>query len=188
MSLRSLGDLLAWHFVLLFAAVSIASAQDQTPTVTPIDLSGNVPYRITLREYDIGSAELPRLHSYAAGHVDGKWLLIAGRTNGVHDIDQGGLDSFPPEFQNRDVWVIDPVAKQSWRRSLGDPAGPAVDPASGLTTRMAEEAKKAGKSWGGHMSEPADYIPEDAQGNSSVVEIEPGEQTLDFAITGPPRP
>lgn len=54
-------------------------------------------------------------------------------------------------------------------------------------SKKASEAQAAGKAWGGHLSEPADYIPEDAEGNSQTVEVKPGEQTLDFAIKGPPR-
>jgi hypothetical protein len=53
--------------------------------------------------------------------------------------------------------------------------------------KMYEAAKAAGKEWAGNVSEPADYIPEAAEGNGQTVEITPGPQTLDFAITGPPR-
>jgi hypothetical protein len=65
---------------------------------------------------------LPTLHSYAAGHHDGKWILLAGRTNGLHGFDGVAQINFPPQFQNRDVWVIDPITKQSWSRSLADAA------------------------------------------------------------------
>jgi hypothetical protein len=92
-----------------------------------------LPYRISLREYDFGAGQLPGLHSYASGRYDGKWVLLAGRTNGVHDLDQTGQQSFPAEFQNRDVWVIDPMSKQSWHRSLGDPSTGVTDQVSGLT-------------------------------------------------------
>jgi hypothetical protein len=34
---------------------------------------------------------------------------------------------------------------------------------------------------------PVDYIPEDAEGNGQTVDIEGGEQTLDFDVKGPPR-
>jgi hypothetical protein len=47
-----------------------------------------------------------------------------------------------------------------------------------------EAREKAGKRAG----LPVDYIPEDAQGNNQTFEIEGGAQTIDFAITGPPRP
>jgi phage tail sheath gpL-like len=34
---------------------------------------------------------------------------------------------------------------------------------------------------------PPQHIPEDAAGNGQTVEIKDGAQTLDFALTGPPR-
>jgi hypothetical protein len=108
-------------------------AAHQTSTTTPIDLAGNVPYKIEVREADFGAAELPLLHSYAAAKHDGQWVLLSGRSNGVHDLDQSGEGSFPRATQNRDVWVIDPVTKQSWHRSLGDFTSGVNDPNSGLT-------------------------------------------------------
>lgn len=110
-----------------------ALAQHQTSTFTPIQSAAGLPYRISVQPYEFGSAQLPGLHSYAAGHYNGKWVLMSGRTNGVHDLDQAGEQSFPPESQNRDVWVIDPVTRQSWHRSLGNPTSGVTDPASGLT-------------------------------------------------------
>jgi hypothetical protein len=107
--------------------------QHQTSTFTPVQLGSALPYRIAVHEYDFGSGQLPGLHSYAAAQYGGKWIMLAGRTNGIHNLDQAGEGSFPEESQNRDVWVIDPVAKQSWHRSLGDPTMAGVDPASGLT-------------------------------------------------------
>jgi hypothetical protein len=101
------------------AAANQALAANQTADLTPISLGGSLPYRVTVRPYDFGQADLPTLHSFAAGHHDGKWLLLAGRTNGLHGFDRfDPQTNFPPQSQNRDVWVIDPVAKQSWRRSL----------------------------------------------------------------------
>jgi hypothetical protein len=52
--------------------------------------------------------------------------------------------------------------------------------------RMANENKAPG-ALAGHVSEAADYIPADAEGNSREVEITSGSQSIDFAITGPPR-
>src|SRR6185503_13983153 len=68
--------------------------------------------------YDFGAASLPTLHSYNAAELDGKWIVFAGRTNGLHGFEQVDANNFPSQFQNQDVWVIDPVAKQSWHRSL----------------------------------------------------------------------
>jgi hypothetical protein len=50
--------------------------------------------------------------------------------------------------------------------------------------QMLEIRKSAGKRAG----LPVDYIPEDAEGNNQTFEIEGGAQTIDFDITGPPRP
>jgi hypothetical protein len=49
----------------------------------------------------------------------------------------------------------------------------------------AEAYANAAKS-GGHVAEAADYIAPDASGNNKQVDINPGAQTLDFAVTGPP--
>jgi len=98
-----------------------AYAANQTASVTPLEPAGGLPYRMTLRKYDFGAAtELPTLHSYAAAEHDGKWILVGGRTNGLHGFESSPTTNFPVAFQNRDIWVIDPVNKQSWRRSLED--------------------------------------------------------------------
>jgi hypothetical protein len=47
-----------------------------------------------------------------------------------------------------------------------------------------EMREKAGK----RVGLPVDYIPEDAAGNNQTFDIQGGSQTIDFAITGPPRP
>ncbi len=104
----------------------VAWAAHQTDTLTPVSIGG-LPYNISVQKYDFGAADLPTLHSYAAAHYDDKWILFAGKTNGLHTFDTTGPNGFTPETQNREVWVIDPVAKQSWRRSLEGAGG-------GLTT------------------------------------------------------
>jgi hypothetical protein len=55
------------------------------------------------------------------------------------------------------------------------------------SARAAMEAQAAGNTGGIHMSEAADYIPENAEGNNQTVEITRGDQTLNFDLTGPPR-
>jgi hypothetical protein len=52
--------------------------------------------------------------------------------------------------------------------------------------QKANEAQKSGKL--ADVAEAADYIAPDAEGNSKEVEVQPGDQTLDFAITGAPIP
>ncbi|MEO6848612.1 MAG: PEP-CTERM sorting domain-containing protein [Chthoniobacterales bacterium] len=107
------------YFVIFALAVSVVRADNQTDTVSPVELTG-LPYAIELQSADMGSATLPTLQAYAAGTYDGMWVLMAGRTNGLHNFTNDGLVNFPPEYQNTDIWVIDPVTKQSWSRSLND--------------------------------------------------------------------
>jgi hypothetical protein len=122
---RTLPAVLATLISLALRVVALAA--NQTDTLTPIVLNGSLPYRISLQPYDFGAEPLPTLHSYAAGHHDGKWVLLSGKSNGLHGFETAGPNGFEPEFQNREVWVIDPVNKQSWHRSLEGTAG-------GLTT------------------------------------------------------
>jgi hypothetical protein len=53
--------------------------------------------------------------------------------------------------------------------------------------KKANEQKMAGSPLAGHVSEAADYIPENAEGNSKTVDITSGLQTIDFEVKGPPR-
>jgi hypothetical protein len=101
--------------------LSHCRAANQTATLTPI-LSGHaLPFRVSVQPYDFGAAELPTLQSFAVGAHDGKWVLLSGRTNGLHGFNRfDPAANFPAASQNRDVWVIDPLTKQSWRRSLED--------------------------------------------------------------------
>jgi len=101
--------------------VECAHGANQTAALSPVNLSPNLPYRIDVRPVSFGTADLPTLQSYAVGNYDGKWLLISGRTNGLHGFNASAPDqNFPTQYQNRDVWVIDIANKQSWHRSLDD--------------------------------------------------------------------
>ena len=102
-------------------------AANQTSTTTPVIVGGDLPYELKVQQYDMGAVDVPSLHSFIAGEHDGQWVVIAGLTNGLHgfDIDQSAI---PERKQNRDVWVIDPVTKTTWSRTI-DPS----DAGSGLT-------------------------------------------------------
>jgi hypothetical protein len=117
----SAASCVALWLVIVFRNVCFAA--HQTDTFTPVVLNGFLPYNISLQRYDFGAADLPTLHSYAAGQHNDKWVLIAGKTNGLHGFQTTGPNGFTPETQNREVWVIDPVGKQSWHRSLEGAAG-----------------------------------------------------------------
>lgn len=102
----------------LISATTNAWAANQTATVTPVIVGGNLPYSVELLQYDVTrDMERPAVHSFVAGEHDGQWVIIGGLSNGLHGFDVDRT-SIPERFQNADVWVLDPVNKTSWSRSL----------------------------------------------------------------------
>lgn len=85
---------------------------------SPVVDTGQVPYSIELRPISIPNA--PALQGASFAQLHGKWLFIGGRTNGLHGFDSN-TQNFPPEYQNRDVIVIEPRTGRVWTRSLDDP-------------------------------------------------------------------
>ena len=82
--------------VLLFLLVqSLVSGQSSFPfdvVLTPVTISG-----------------LPGIQSYAAGEHNGKWLVIGGRLDGIHQ--RQPWQAFDANGHNTYIYVIDPVAK-----------------------------------------------------------------------------
>src|SRR5262245_31927788 len=128
-----------WIVLFVVVASRAARADNQTATADPIEIGGALPYQISLATYDFGAANLPTLHSFASGMYDGKWIMLAGRTNGLHGFtSSGGSTNFPPSSQNHDVWVVDPVTKQSWSRSLDTDSTVSLQMLSELTSTNTE--------------------------------------------------
>jgi hypothetical protein len=95
-------------------------ADNQTPTVSPVSKDvASLPYILRLRQREMPKT-LPTLQSFSAGQSQGLWVLIGGRTNGMHGFTDDPLENFPPRRQNRRIWVIDPVTGNRWSRSLAD--------------------------------------------------------------------
>src|SRR5690606_13125810 len=102
------GSALAVGFALLIPGLP-AFADNQTPTVSPVSLdTDQLPYAVSLRRVKTATT-LPTLQSFAAATHDGLWVLIGGRTNGLHNFSNDPLKNFPPSDQNKRIWVIDPV-------------------------------------------------------------------------------
>jgi hypothetical protein len=120
---------LGWLCVIvlgLFGWISPALAQNQTPTVSPVLSGSDLPFRVSIESADFS---LPKgLQSYVSAIYQGKWLLLAGRTNGMHDFNDDD-NNFPPRKQNTTVYVVDPMRQTVLSRSLADPR-------SGLTQRQ----------------------------------------------------
>lgn len=104
-----------------------AFAANQTQTVTPVIVGGNLPYTVQLDRYDpLQTLTRPSLHSFVAGEHNGQWVMIGGLSNGLHGFDVDRV-SIGDRFNNSDIWVIDPITQTSWNRSLiGDVAGGAL--------------------------------------------------------------
>ena len=72
------------------------------------------PYSVELEQIDI--ADAPAIQSFAFAQSGGKWLFIGGRINGLHGF--SASNSFPKQFSNKFIYVIDPVTHQVWSRNI----------------------------------------------------------------------
>ena len=72
----------------------------------------NLPYTLQIQQITMPS--LPDLQSAVSAQSGGLWLLFGGRTNGLHGFDPSGLVNFPPQFQNNNIYVINPATGQTW--------------------------------------------------------------------------
>lgn len=102
---------------LFFAAALMAGntlfADNQTATLSPIQAEDALPFTISIEQ---SSFTLPAgLHSGAAANYKGKWVFIAGRTNGLHGF---GANPFPTSQQNSVAYVVDWDKKVTYSRSL----------------------------------------------------------------------
>lgn len=80
----------------------------------------SLPYQISIEQADFC---LPAgLQSFAFAIHEGEWLFIAGRTNGLHNVNSATKmpNSFPVKNQNTVVYVVNPKKKKHYSRSLHD--------------------------------------------------------------------
>ncbi|MFM9026223.1 MAG: hypothetical protein ACKON7_12955 [Planctomycetaceae bacterium] len=126
-------------------SVCAAAAQAQDQTVTGTGSAGFSPvanwsaagrgYQITLQSHTWSDPAnpIPGLQSFASAVSGDERVMVAGRTNGLHDFTESGTANFPPHRQNVDVYVVNPVSKQTWRRSLADGTTLSLDQISRLS-------------------------------------------------------
>jgi hypothetical protein len=104
---------IAWLLLLCFIGVQIEAAKAQTPE--------NFPFEIELRAVTIPA--LPGFHSFAFAQHEGRWLIVGGRTDGLHP--RQPFTSFPVEHNNTRFFVIDPASGLWKSASITDlPVGP----------------------------------------------------------------
>lgn len=114
--MRRLSDWLGYFvFATVLGWASGVVADNQTADVSPILSSNGVPFSIEIQQ---ASFSLPSgLQSFVVGTNGGKWLLLAGRINGLHGFDAAN-NNFPADTQNTTVFVVDPNAQTVATRSL----------------------------------------------------------------------
>lgn len=59
---------------------------------------------------------LPGLHSFVSGQHDGEWLLLGGRSDGLHQ--RQPFAAFAAANNNGMAYVVDPLSRQVWSASL----------------------------------------------------------------------
>ncbi len=93
---------------------------NQTDNISIPIIDDSLPYQVSVEQADF---RLPAgLQSYAFAVYKDEWLFIAGRTNGLHNVNSTTElpNSFPIENQNSVVYVINPKKKKHYSRSLHD--------------------------------------------------------------------
>lgn len=97
----------------LLVLTAFLHGKNQTPYVTMPLKEDELPYRLLIEEAPFS---LPvGLHSCAAGRVGNEWVLISGRTYGLHGFSK---DNFPLVSQNTSVFVLNLETGATVSRSL----------------------------------------------------------------------
>lgn len=70
------------------------------------------PFKYAVKIDSIQISGLPGIHSFAFAEHEGKWLIIGGRTDGLHP--RQPFASFPESENNTEIYVIDIENQQVW--------------------------------------------------------------------------
>lgn len=65
---------------------------------------------------EIEIADSPAINSYAHAISNNQWLIIGGRIDGLHD--HRPDRAYPANKSNKNIWIIDPIKKQTWKKSI----------------------------------------------------------------------
>ncbi|MEY3367498.1 MAG: hypothetical protein RI973_653 [Bacteroidota bacterium] len=76
--------------------------------------SQTTSFNVELEE--VSMPAFPALQSFVEGHHGGKWLLIGGRTEGLHR--RQPFAAFDPDFNNTSIYVVDLNSGQAWSKPL----------------------------------------------------------------------
>lgn len=67
---------------------------------------------------DVTPANWPGLHSFAFAEWQEYWIVVAGRSNGLHGFFP--FTGFPEQTANNQIWVLDPTTGNLWQKGLED--------------------------------------------------------------------
>lgn len=117
MKMKSFKAIIALLILLTGSEVHSTISGNQTDALSTILPAGtSVPFSISIQQANFS---LPNgIHSFLSATNNGKWLLITGRTNGMHTFNPD--NNFPPSSQNSTVYVVDPVNQIVFTKSLYD--------------------------------------------------------------------
>lgn len=91
-----------------------------------IQAQSSFPFQVELRAKTIPN--LGGIQAFAFAQHQGKWLILGGRTDGLHA--RQPFNAFPASGSNSSVWVIDPVTNLLW-----------TVPLQGLSTNLTDHLK-----------------------------------------------
>lgn len=83
---------------------------------TILGIAQQIPFNYSVKLKPVSVANLPGLHSFAAGQSGGKWLIIGGRKDGLHA--RQPFNAFPVTSNNTDIFVVDINTQQFWTASV----------------------------------------------------------------------
>ncbi len=83
-----------------------------------------LPFTVELEQSNFRNA--PALHSVAFARAAGKWLIVCGRTNGLHGFNPA--TGFPTNGANDKIWVVDPATQEVWSASVSSLTNTLADP------------------------------------------------------------
>ncbi len=89
------------------AKTAAATPVPSSPSTQPSAATATLPFKFELAE--VAGSKLPALQSYTSAQSQGKWLLIGGRTAGLHGFGTSGANNFPRSTANTVAYVIDPA-------------------------------------------------------------------------------
>lgn len=115
--MRKLIKLNAVYLFVLYAGMA-SLAWGQASAGKKIETVNSVGDRYSISLEPITIAGFTGLHSFATAQHEGKWLLIGGRTDGLHR--RQPFASFAASGNNLNIFVIDPQSKQSMTAPIKD--------------------------------------------------------------------